>query len=303
MTEFMEERLHLAEREQGRLRSRGFREIGHHAHMGSDVLAFPRDPLALELGHPGTILLAFARIEVSIEHGEVTAILVKHFISLHVRVIDLYILILLERYAIELVGQSEDALNDVVELEIRAEHLCVEVVFLHLQLMRIIGEIPWLQFKVVAFELLCLVLNSLYFFNGRGLVSINEIVEQLIHILDIAGHAMLEHIVGKRVITEELSYLPSQVHDALADVEVVGIVVVGTLRAACHIELFAEVSLRGVSHERRIARIVEREDPSFEPPVLSSLCGGIDSCLRQSVELRLVRDMKRKGFVFLQQVL
>ena len=76
-------------------------------------------------------------MEVGIEDGEERTVLIKDFVSLDVRVIDGDVLILLERDAIQLIGQSEDAIDDVFQFEVGTQHLGINVVLLHLQLMRV----------------------------------------------------------------------------------------------------------------------------------------------------------------------
>ena len=81
MAEFVKECLHFAQREQGWVLGSRLREIHHHADVRSHILlgaylaivelAFLLNPLALELGHPGSSLLALARIEVGIEHSQI----------------------------------------------------------------------------------------------------------------------------------------------------------------------------------------------------------------------------------------
>ena len=102
-------------------------------------------PLPLIFCHPCPTLLAFARMEVSIENGQIGAILVKYLIGFDVRMVDGYCFVLLEGDAVEPRSQSEDAVDDLIELEVGSQHLCIDVVFLHLQLMRIESHVPRFQ--------------------------------------------------------------------------------------------------------------------------------------------------------------
>ena len=91
-----------------------------------------------------------------------------------------------------------------------------------------------------------------------------------------------------------------------------------THRVAGHVELLAQFALGRIGHERRIRRIVESEEPAFPcfsipafrfdlrpfslclfPCQCRSLAGGVG----QSVQLGLVGDVEREGFVLFQQVL
>ena len=102
---------------------------------------------------------------------------------------------------------------------------------------------------------------------------------------------MLEHIVGIGVKAEQLCYLAAQIHDALADLEVVLWIVVSTLGVLCHIQLLAEVTLCGVGHERRVAGVVEGEDPAFHVFFFRVLCCCLHGGVGQSVELCFVGDV------------
>ena len=131
----MEEGLNLAQCQEGRLFFGRFGEVHHHAHVWTDVSSFMVYPLSLELGHPSSALLAFAREEVGVENGEIAAVLIEYLVCLHVWMVYRDVLVFLEGDAVELVGKAEHALDDLVELEVWTEHLCVEVELLHLQLM------------------------------------------------------------------------------------------------------------------------------------------------------------------------
>ena len=116
--ELMKERLNLAKCQQGRSLSGRLCQVHHHRDVGTYVFSFPVDTLSLIRCHPRTALLAFARMEVGIEYGEIRAILVEHLIGLDIRMIDRDVLILLKGDAVEAVGQSEDAVNDLRQFEV-----------------------------------------------------------------------------------------------------------------------------------------------------------------------------------------
>ena len=145
MTKLMEEGLHLAQCQQSGFLGGWLCEIHHHTDMGTHILTFLIDILALVLCHPSPTLLAFARMEVCIEHSQIAAIFIKNLVGFHVRMIDGDSLIFLEGDAVKAVSQTEDAVNHLVQLEVRTQHLGIEVVFLQLQLMGIERGIPWFQ--------------------------------------------------------------------------------------------------------------------------------------------------------------
>ena len=246
----MEECLHLAESQQSRLFGCRLREVHHHADVRTYVYALAVNPLSLKFCHPCSSLLALARMEVGIEHGEIRSVAVVHLIRLYVGMIHGDVLVLLECDAVQTVGKAEYSVYHARQLEVGAEHLSVEVILAHLQLVRIKSEVPRLHLKVVALLCLCLCLHSLYVLDGCRLVSVNEVVEQLIYVLFVGSHTMHEHVVGVCAITEQLRNLAAQIYQSAANLEIVLAVVVNALRVACHIHLAAQFALGGVSHER-----------------------------------------------------
>ena len=101
--------------------------------------------------------------------------------------------------------------------------------------MRVEAKVPRLQLKVVALQLLGLLLDGLNLLDGGRLVGFDKVVKQLVHILRVRRHAVYKHIVGVCVVAEKLCYLAAQVYKALAYLKVVLRIVVCTLRVACHI--------------------------------------------------------------------
>ena len=166
VAELMQESLHLAQCQQGRLLCRRLREIHHHTDMRAVIHPLTIDPLSTILRHPCPTLLAFTRMEIGIEHGEEGAILVKHLVSLHIGMIDGNLLIFLEGDAIKTVCQSEDTIDNFRQFEIRTQHLGIDIVFLQLQLVRIIAEVPGLEFEVFSFQLLRHLLDGCHFLLG-----------------------------------------------------------------------------------------------------------------------------------------
>ena len=110
----MEEGLDLAEREQGGLLCCGLGEIHHHAGMWTHIVALAVYPLSLKLCHPGSTLLALARVEVGIEHSEIAAVFVEHLVGFNVGMVDGYVFVLLEGYAVEGGGKPKHAFYHVL---------------------------------------------------------------------------------------------------------------------------------------------------------------------------------------------
>ena len=62
--------------------------------------------------------------------------------------------------------------------------------------MRIEAKVPRLKLEVLSLCFLCHFLNLFDFFDGRRLVSYNQVVEQFIDIAHVACHAMFQHVIG-----------------------------------------------------------------------------------------------------------
>ena len=141
----MEEGLHLAQCQQGRLLFCRLGEVHHHRDVRTDVLALLVDILSLIFRHPGTALLALAGVEISVEDGEIAAILVEHLVSLDVRMVNRNVLVLLEGDAVQLVGKTEDTAYHLRQFEVGTQHFLVDVVLLHLQLVTVETSVPRLH--------------------------------------------------------------------------------------------------------------------------------------------------------------
>ena len=303
MSELVQEGLHLAQCEQGRFVVGRFREVHHHAHVWSDVHPLLRDPLSLVFGHPCSTLFALAGVEVGIEHGEIASVAVEHLIRLHVGVVDGNILVLLEGDAIEFVGESEHAADHLVQFKIGSQHLGIDIVFLQFQLVRVVAHVPRHHHKPASLHLFGHLLHGLPLFHGHGFVGDDQVVEQPVHVPCVAGHAVFHHIVGIASESQQLCNLAPEVDEPFADVDVVGIVVVGADGVFGHIHLFSQLPSVRVGHEGRIAGEIEREHPSLLSRLPCGLCGCFDGGVGQSGQVFPVGEMQLEVLVLLEQVL
>ena len=255
-------------------------------------------PLSLEFCHPGTSLLALAREEVGIEYSQIASVFIKYLVCLDVWVVYRYLFVLLKGDAIQFVGESEYTVYHFVQLEIRAKHFCIEIIFLHLEFMRIEAEIPWFHFEIFTLQFLGKGFHFFHFLFCRWLISLYQVVEKFIYMFCIACHTVAKNIVGIGFETEQLGEFSAQVYQSFADFQVVLLVIMGTYRIACHIHLFAELTLGRVGHKWRIAWIIECKDPAFFFLLFGGMRSGSFCCFRKSVELSFVCDMECKCLVF-----
>ena len=256
--------------------------------------------LSLIFCHPGTSLLTLAGVEVGIEYGQVRAVLVEHLVGFHIGMIYGDILVLLESDAVQLISQSEDTFDNVFQLEIRTQHLLIQVVFLHLQLVAVEGGVPRHHFFHI---LVSQFLQFLALLQCGGLVGFYQVVQQLIDIACVRRHTTFQHIVCIRLVAHQLGYLPAQVYDALAYFQVVLLIVVRTLCHTRHVHLLSQVALGRVGHEGRVGGHVQCEHPSLFAHILCRQCRSLACRFWQSVQLSLVGDVQGERLLLLQQVL
>ena len=303
MSELMKKSLHLAQCQEGRFLVRRLCQIHHHADMGTHIVSFVVDPLALKLRHPRASLFAFSGMEIGIKNRQITPIMVKHFVSFHVGMVNRDVLVFPESDSIEFLGQPKDTIYHLVQLEIGAQHFSVKIVFLHLQLVRIVAEVPRPQFEVLTLQSPCQPFYLRHFFFGCRLVGVYQVVEQLVDITNIGCHAMFQHVVGIGFESQQLGHLPAQVHQSLADGQVVFAVIVNALGILCHVEFFPQRAVFGIGHERGIARKVKREHPALLSLLFRSQSCRLFRRFGQAFQPILVCYVQFVGFVFFQQVL
>ena len=124
-------------------------------------------------------------MEVCIEHSQIAAVLVEHLVGLDVRMINGDILVLLECDTIEFVGQTEHTVYHLRQFEVGAQHLSIQVIFLHLQLVGIEPCVPRLHAPLLLERLGEAPFQFLALFDGSGLIGIHQIVQQSIHIAHV----------------------------------------------------------------------------------------------------------------------
>ena len=262
VAELMEEGLHLAQCQQGRLFFRGLRKVHHHRDMGAHVLDVTRTegllhvlalhPLSLIGGHPCPTLLTLARMEVGIEDCQEGTVLIEHLVSLHIWMVDGDVLVLLEGDAIQAIGQTKHTIDHLGEFEIGTQHLSVDIKLLQLELMGVEAEVPRLQFEVLTLKLASHLFDGSHFFLGCGLIGLDEVVEQFIDIAHITCHAVFQHIVGIGIMPQELGQFTTQVNDPLAYLKVVLRIIMDTLGILGHVQLATKLALGAVGHEGQV---------------------------------------------------
>ena len=200
MTEFMQEGVHFGEGEQCRFVFRRLGKVHGYGHMRTAVAILVL-PLFLVTGHPGTRTLAGTRMEIGIEYCQETAVLVVYFIRLHIRMIDRNVRVFLKGDAIQTGSQSEYPLNHVLQFEVRTQFLFVQVEFLFFQFFGIVGPVPRHQFEVFPFQFPGQLLYFFHFLMSGRRISLQQFVQQFVHILTVFCHSSAQYIVGYGIET------------------------------------------------------------------------------------------------------
>ena len=169
--------------------------------------------------------------------------------------------------------------------------------------MRIETEVPGFQLEILTLLFSGHLLDFCNLLNGRWLISINQVVEQFIHMTHVTSHPVLQYIVGIGLVAQQLSHLTAQIYEPLADIEIILRIVVDTLRVLGHIHLPTKLPLSAIGHKGRIAGKVECEHPTVEMLLFGSEGCSLARRLRQSVELSLVGNVQRESLILLQQIL
>ena len=203
-----------------------------------------------DIVHPSTRTFAGTREIVGVEDTDQFAVCTGHLEYFYFGIIHRHILQRLELQAIEFGSHAKRAFAYIAQFEVRLDLFLVKCIFGFAQFLGIVPPIPWLQFlarqiSVQQFlQLGSLTLGS----SQRG--SPNGLQES-VNGLMIFSHAVLQDIVGRIVVAEQVGTLDTQLH--LTDDNgfvVVLIVVVGT-SGIIHQQLLAQFAVLAVLQHRR----------------------------------------------------
>ena len=211
MAELMEERAYLVVGKECGLVSSRTGEI-HHIHDMRSVIFLAIDELRLEVVHPCTATLAVPRMEICIIYGQELTFLVKHLVCRHFGVIDLDVLVLLECYAIQPLGQTEHALLNCLKLKVRTNDIVADGVLVVLEFLGVVTEIPRLKSRIEAL-LIGKLLQLLHLLACGGHVIVAQLIKQTIHILLVLSHILVQRLVGKAVLFEQLCQRQTRIGD------------------------------------------------------------------------------------------
>ncbi len=302
MAELVEQRAHFFERQQRRLVTGRPREVADVGDDRPDHLAVAHRAAAHAAG-PRADALAGPRVEVGVEHRQVRAVAVLHLVRLHLGVVDGEVRPRHEGEAIELVRDVERALQHAIQLEVRAEHLLVEVVARLAHLLGVVAPVARVELEVPA--LLVDRRLEVSRLAQRDLARrLPQLVQQAVHARRVLRHVLFEGEVGVALVAEQVGALDAQRGDAGDGLLVVVLVVVIAPARVRLDDLPPQLAVVRVLQERPDARRLERVDPLARH--LRGL-GGVrarrDDRGRQALQVLLLVDHELVGVGVVQQVL
>ena len=259
MAELVEQGLDLVQAEQGRRVVGGGGEVADQVDHGVD-LDPRRTVLAAEPAAPGALALALARVVVHVDHRGVRSVGLEDLEDLGVGVRPGHVLERLEGQTVEPVGDVEDAVADVAELEVGPQLVVVEVVLGLAQLLGVVPPVPRCELESAALG----VDDGLHLGDlalGHRQRGVPQPVEQRVDVVGRSGHPGLERVVGEGLVAEQLRLLDAE-RDDLGDHRlVVELVVLVAADRVGGVELPPQIAVVGVGQKRQHARLVGREDP------------------------------------------
>ena len=257
VAELVEQRLALVEIEERGFVTSGFGKIAHHLDNGDYILTLAVHLLATELGHPGTAALAGAGEEIHIENAD-NLIAVHNLIGVSLLVVGGQVGILAEGDTIQLVGCGKGTLSNVVEREIGAHNIVVQVIFLLAEFLAVVTPVPRLQFGCgVVLGNQFLVFGALLL--GLGQCGTPNLHQAGVHGLGGLGQTVVQHIVGVGLETKDIGTLQTEVDQSVDNLGVVKFAAVATSAVSLP-HLLAQAAVGAILHKGFPRGQVEFED-------------------------------------------
>ena len=188
------------------------------------------------------------------------------------------------------------------QFEVGLQHFVVQVKLFGFQLFGIVRPVPRLQLEVCPVRV-GVGLHLGRFVQGRGAVGFQQLVEQVVHVLGIPGHAVYQHVVGIRLVAEQVGHLQAFGGQLLHDVAVV-VFPAQAQGVVGRVQFAAQVAVVGILHYRAVAGGLQRDDVAV---LLAGLLGVVGQAFQHEVgqagEQCLVRDVQAVAVGGLQGVL
>ena len=203
----------------------------------ADVVALSVHVLLADVVHPRAAALAWTRLVVGREDTHQRAVLGRHLVGAHLRVVHRHAFQALEVHAVEDMRVGEDAVHDAVNLEIGLGLRLIQVVLGLADLLGIVPPVPRLDPGAGGqLALLHLLIHhglhvgqfGLGAGHGRG----HDLAQEIVHGLGVARHLVGEDVCGGVGIAQDLRLLGAQVEhleQELAVVELIAAVSAGSI--------------------------------------------------------------------------
>ena len=222
-------------------------------------------------------------MEVCVEYSQETSVAVEHLIRLYVRMIYRNFLVFLESDSIQTGSQSEYTGFYTAQFEVRAERFFIQAEFPVFQLFRIVREIPRHQFEVFTFQFAGQGTDFFYFLTSSRRISFQQVVQQLVYIFAVFGHAFFQYIFSVILEAQQLSQFHAEVDQLFHNLQVVEFIVVTALGVISHVERLSQFPLVTVFHERYVAWSLQSNYPAaFFPFFVCRMCGCFYGTFRKS---------------------
>ncbi len=257
VSELVEQRLGLVYRQQGGDASRRTGKVAYDAHHGPNPTSVAISLLG-EMTAPRASALARARMEIEVERTQRRFVGVDHLIYLALVVVH-WSRQRAERYSVQTIGQKEYAALHVVERQILAHALLLQVVILLADLLGVIPPVPRLEHRVGALvaakhrqHALQLPVRTLQRWRPHA-------VEQSVNRLGAPRHLVRGHVIGVRAVPEQRCLLVTQGghlgHHGLVVVFVAAV----AARHVSVVDAVAQGAVLAICQQRQHARLLKRE--------------------------------------------
>ena len=248
------------------------------------------DILREDIVHPRPRTFAGTREVIGVEDTDELALGIGDLEHLDLGVIHGHICERLELQAIELRSHTERTAAHVAQLEVRLDLFLVEGILGFAEFLGVEPPVPGLEFlarEIGVEEFLELGSFAFGCYERRCPHGLQERIDSLA----VLSHAVLEDIVGRIVVAEELGALDTELHLADDDGFVVVVIVVVGAGGVVHQHLTAQLTVLAVLQHRCEGCALGREQPLTRMTGSSSVLGSSRlGALGQTFELRLVSN-------------
>ena len=158
-----------------------------------------------------------------------------------------------------------------IHIEVRLDFIVRDIEHLLLHLGRIVEAVVWLELEVLALALLCVSFD----FAGLGIclrsVFLDEALQEVVYVLGILGHRLLQRIIGIGAVAHQLSLLGTELGNLGYDREGVEhrVGTVGTVDA-CHVNLAAELTVLEIGEDSLLGSV--HDDDAVWSLVAQAFC-------------------------------